>query len=157
MNLDQQSVGFQATPRPAATTDSAADSSPAHVVIVATLLNATDASHFIDLNGTRYEVASEDVIDIQFPALSSAPAPAAESSDSTNEQAPPKEEAEGQPAQEGSDKDEPTSGPRLALVKIKPTAVLIQHVQVPAILVAAAGTWLAIVPSDQAAEQTAST
>jgi hypothetical protein len=39
----------------------------------------------------------------------------------------------------------------LALVKVKPTAVFIQHVQIPAILVAAAGTWLAIGPGEKAA------
>ncbi|HEY0331109.1 MAG TPA: hypothetical protein VGC77_18670 [Rhodopseudomonas sp.] len=144
MTVDHLAAALQSTSRPAATADGKTDAAPADVLIVATVLTSTDALHLVDLNGAQYEIAAGDVIDIDYPALGPV---AAEAPPAEGEEPAAKEQADVKPTEEGADKAAATREPRLAFIKINPNAILTRRIEVPAVLVAAAGTWLSVVPN----------
>ncbi|MBB5046661.1 hypothetical protein HNR60_001409 [Rhodopseudomonas rhenobacensis] len=149
MTVDHLAAALQSAAGPASTTDTKAGAAPADVLIVATVLTSSEAIHLVDLNGAQYEIAAGDVIDIEYPALGPV---AAEAPPPESEQPPAKEQVDTEPTEERADKPASTQEPRLAFIKINPNAVLTRRIEVPAVLVAAAGTWLTVVPStDQAA------
>ena len=140
MNLDQFAASFRPAEKAAPPDVAAAEAPASDVVFAATILDATRDLCRIDINGVEYEIPGDDVIDIQVIAT---PGPGGA--------APKADTAEGDEAaepDEGEGAEDVITGPRVALLKVKATAVLTRQVQVPAVLIAAAGTWMTLVPAD---------
>jgi len=104
------------------------------VVVAGTVLMVTKERCHLDINGAQYEIAADDVIDIE--AITPAESPKAEPPQG---EAPPKKES-------GETQTSPVQqDPVVVLITLSSNAVLCQRI--PAALIAATGIWMNVVPA----------
>jgi hypothetical protein len=150
MNLDQFATGFPGFKANLPSGKDGVDKQEDNVVLAGTLLETTDESYFIDINGVQYEIASSDVIDIQaISPKESSPA------DRTDDIEPPNDEAGvGDAVVDRMDVESVSEkqGPGIVLIRVNRNAVLGSRIAVQAALLAAVGTWMQVVlPAAEAA------
>jgi hypothetical protein len=139
MNYNQFVTAFPKldTDKSAPAAEAKAERPEGEVVLVGTVMVATGEACHIDVNGAYYELSPKDVFDIQVLTTAERP-PAA-----TAETKPPEGKAKG--AAGKAPPAPPT--PPLALIKMRRNAVLCRRLQVPAAMLATAGTWMQVVPA----------
>jgi hypothetical protein len=142
VNYDQFASNFQ-NPEDFRCGESKVETKEEPVVLAGTILVATDESCCIDINGRQYEVAADDVIDIQVVSRKEA-----SPEDRTEATEPPAEDKVDEEATDGPIADDLSAArrPQFVLIRVNKNAVLQQRVAVPAALLAAVGTWVQIVP-----------
>jgi len=139
MNYNQFVAAFPKLDKDIRAAEARTEKQEEMVVLAATVMAATDGACHIDINGAYYEVSPKDVIDIQVLSPTAEHPPAAEAKPHS-----------GKGAEAAAKKGPPppaSSLPPVALIKLKRSAVLSQKLQVPAALLAAAGTWMQVVPA----------
>ena len=100
----------------------------ANVVLAGTCLNIGENICRLDINGTQYEIASCDVIDIQVLSTTDSTPPDASSAED-----------------EGSEEETTRPVPQTLLITVDKNSSLCQRV--PAVLLSAMGTWMSVVPA----------
>ena len=129
MNFDQLAAGFRNPTENQPCGEVMSENPVGEVTIAGTIVAATKDECCVDINGTQYEIKGSDVIDIV----------------DLNPTDPGK-------VGEGNTEEEEAAARadrRLALIKLQGNAILHSRIAVPAALVAAAGTWLGIVPATE--------
>ena len=145
MNFDQFAATFQNPVEDVRTGEDKAAEQNGDVVLAGTILATTKESCCIEINGVQYELDSGDVKDIRDVASTDDPSKdKAEAGAATDKKA-------AKTAGASRDKDATKQGPRFVLATVNKNAVLCQHVQVPAALLAAVGTWVTLTPAEEAA------
>jgi hypothetical protein len=142
MNYDQFATSFQNPEESIRCGEISVEAQKEEVVLAGTILAATDKFCCIDINGAQYEIASSDVIDIEVVSPKPSSGAKAEAAQATGEA------GEGQKADERAEADAASTTPstRFALIRVNKNAVLLHRIPVPAVLLAAVGTWVKIVP-----------
>jgi hypothetical protein len=167
MNLDQSETDSQCSEENARSGEDRVEKPQDEVVLAATILETTDNSYFIDINGAQYEIASSDVIDTQ--AISPKHPSRLDSTDAVE---PPddvevgerhkgkraKRDRSVEPPPDDVEVNEIADGvsekraPQIVLIRVNRNVVLYRRIPVQAALLAAVGTWMQIVlPAAEAA------
>jgi hypothetical protein len=123
MNVDQPAATSQ-NPEPATGGDQTkTETQPAHITVAGTILTSTKDAYCVDVNGAIYEIAASDAIDVQIiPPLDAG------------------KDTGGDDTAAGKDRAQ------VALFTVNADVVLVRRTPVPAVLVAALGTWMSVVP-----------
>ena len=123
MNVDQSAVKSQ-NPEPETGGDKTkTETQPARVTVAGTILTSTKDVYCVDVNGAIYEIAAGDAIEVQI-------IPASDAGKDTG----------------GDDTADRKDGPQVALFTLNADVLVVRRTPVPAVLVAALGTWMSVVP-----------
>jgi hypothetical protein len=127
MNFDQFAAGFRTPEGVAPCAEAPVEAPIGQVTIAGTVLSVADDFCCLEINGVRYEVPASDVVEIGgIPAVEDSSSGSAED---LKEESP-----------------KPEGGPRLVIIKVAANANFYTRVAVPALVIAAVGTWVTVVP-----------
>jgi hypothetical protein len=131
MNFEQFAANFRNPEGPAPCLDTPVENPIGEVTIVGTILSIANDICCLEINGVRYEIPTRYVTEIG--DVVAAPATAQPSRPETKKKAD---------ASVGA-------GPRLVIIRVPANAVLYTRVAVPALLIAAVGTWVTVAGPQQ--------